>query len=477
MRLKINVLRSLLWFIFECCVCVLHAESLPDSLRVQVTNTSSEPLFGVYVVNPNRHYLVTTTDEKGYCCFSTGDISLQDSIRFSYLGYKDSIVAVRDLVSMERLALSMKMEFLQEVNVVGIKSADLLEKVMKELQPVSPQNNMNFYGKAQYAKITTCFTKAVEYRREFGFFLTSGHVKQKEKWDLDYKFEFIPVYSARSFNLLPDRSDTLRTPYIESSYNAESKKIFPALRAVFLWGPLFSKLKYYDIQPIESDSNCYKFVFSTREKYYPQDIKIFCKGVLYIDRDDFRLRRIEIDYLDYHFYRLTNLTRTYAPFSTKMQIELAYNEEGDVYVHSCRQETVWKHKSDQTGFGSIEMPSRRNPEKNRLVETEAFQCMAYQRIPAYAQMQFLREKAVLVASYPFGIYDTKAFEGLPDLLDSGQAIADLSEYKEIEAQFLHHGNKPYYPRSYLTTLRLNGITPTVPFVVKTKNGLLRLFFK
>lgn len=142
----------MLWFIFECCVCVLHAESLPDSLRVQVTNTSSEPLFGVYVVNPNRHYLVTTTDEKGYCCFSTGDISWQDSIQFSYLGYKDSIVAVRDLVSMERLALSMKMEFLQEVNVVGIKSADLLEKVMKELQPVSPQNNMNFYGKASTRK-------------------------------------------------------------------------------------------------------------------------------------------------------------------------------------------------------------------------------------------------------------------------------------------------------------------------------------
>ncbi len=471
------VLRLLLLFVFVCCVCVLHAESLPDSLRVQVTNTSSDPLFGVYVVNPNRHCLVTTTDEKGYCSFSTRGISLLDSIQFSYLGYRDSIVAVRDLVSMKRLALSTKMEFLQDVNVVGMKSADLLEKVIKELQPVSPKNNMNFYGKAQYTKITTCFSKAVEYRREYGFFLTSGHVKQKEKWDLDYNFEFIPVYSARSFNLLPDRSDTLRTPYIESSYNAESKKIFPALRAVFLWGPLFSKLKYYDIQPIEPDSNCYKYVFSTREKYYPQDIKIYCKGVLFIDKDDFRLKRLEIDYLDYHFYQLVNLTKTYAPFSTKMQIELAYDEEGNVFVHSCRQETVWKHKSDQTEFGSIEMPSRRNPEKNMLVETEAFQSMTYQRIPAYAQMQFLREKAVLVASYPFGIYDTRAFDGLPDLLNSGQAITDLSEYKDIEAQFLHHGNKPYYPQSYLTTLRRNDFTPTIPFVVKTKNGLLRLFFK
>lgn len=59
-------------------------------------------------------------------------------------------------------------------------------------------------------KITECKNKAVELRKEYGYFFTTGNTKAKGKWDLNYKFSFLYLNTrARSYNLEPNGSDTL----------------------------------------------------------------------------------------------------------------------------------------------------------------------------------------------------------------------------------------------------------------------------
>ena len=48
-------------------------------------------------------------------------------------------------------------------------------------------------------------------------FLLPEIQKAKGKWDLNYKFSFVPEYTARSYNLEPNGSDTLHHIAINGS--------------------------------------------------------------------------------------------------------------------------------------------------------------------------------------------------------------------------------------------------------------------
>lgn len=475
---------KLLCFLFIQTVILNSSAStlLNDTIHLQVLSSSSETLHGTYIVNKSSNYLITTTDENGHCKIPYKTMNANDTIKFSYLGFVSLQLPLRELQKNKQIILTPKTQFLQEVNVKGIRPDILLEKVSRQLKSFRPQHILNYYGNAQYEKITECNSRAVEYRNEFGCFLTSGNVKLKEKWDLNYHFYFIPVYSTRSFNLQSDGKDTLKKQAItggrsELDYDAGNRKIFHAIRAILLWGPLFSKLDYYDIKPLESDSTNYVFLFTTKKKYYPNNLKIYCRGTLKIDKQTHSLKNIHLDYLDYHFYKLTNQTRPRSPFSTNMEINFAYNDTTGIYIHSCQQITTWKHNSDKT-FGGIEKPSRRNPANNHLIEREALLCENYQEIPQNKQKKHLLQEAYISSCNPEGKFDVQVFNLRPKLLNEAIALKELNEYCNIQTQFDHNNNKSYYPVSQISLpIKTNMLNiPQDIFIQTVKNKTLQKFF-
>jgi len=406
-------------------------------------------------------------------------VNINDTIEFAYLGFISRQLPLRNLQKIRQIILTPTTQYLQEVSVKGIRPNVLLEKVFRQLKSIRTKYSLNYYGNARYEKITECGSRAVEYRHEYGCYFTSGNVKLKEKWDLNYHFHFIPAYSARSFNLQPDGRDTLKKQVVTGGrleYDAGSRKIFNAIRAVLVWGPLFSKLDYYDIKALEPDSTNYIFHFTTKEKCYPDHLKIYCRGTLKIDKQTHHLKNIHLDYLDYHFYKLTNQTRPHAPFSTSMDIDFAYNTTG-IYIGSCQQTTTWKHNSDKT-FGGIEKPSRRNPANKHLVEREAFQCESYQKIPQDKQEKYLLQQVNIASCNPEGKFDPQVFYSLPKLLNETVALKELNEYCDIQTQFNHNSNKPYYPTDQIMIpLKTNALdVPENIFIQRVKNKILHDFF-
>lgn len=93
---------------------------------------------------------------------------------------------------------------------------------------------------------------------------------QKRKVNgLNYKFSFVPEYTARSYNLEPNGSDTLHHIAINGSvinYDAGVQKIFTLIRATLKFGPLFFQNSSYNYHLIEYENVNYVFSFSNKKR-------------------------------------------------------------------------------------------------------------------------------------------------------------------------------------------------------------------
>lgn len=452
-----------LWNLLFSVQAQLSKTTIPEILQLKVTDTRSHPLFGVYVVNKNKSYLLTTTDIDGECILHTSLIALSDSIQFQGMGYKTETYTLADLQQMGKIVLESLHYELEETVIQGISTEELLEKVSSKLKKLSRNTPpyCHFYGKAQYEKITEYRDSAVEYRREYGYYFTSGDIQPKNNWDEKFKSYFVPAYSARSYNLTNDGTDTLSTMYITTEgirFDAGTRKIFTLLRTIQLYGPLFSGTDCYEFTPVDSDSLDYVYTFRTKTTAYPEQTKISCKGTLVIDFHRHILKQISFEYIDYQLYRqvlLTNQRKVSSPFSTKAEIRFDYDEQGHIYIKSCKQESRWKYDLGDN-FVIIEQPSRMHPEKGNLLEQEAFYCYNYQSIPKQFRNPGVNVKIHVAQRNPVGIYDSLLFEKLPPLLDSQKALKDLGRYSDIYRQYRENSNKTYYPDNFLNGF--NGFT-------------------
>lgn len=430
--------------------------TVPETLRLKVVDTHADPLFGVYVVNKNKSYLLTTTDIDGECILHTHLIAPFDSIQFQGMGYKTESYTLNDLKNSRQIILESLHYELEETVIQGISTEELLDKVSSKLKklPRSTPPYCNFYGKAQYEKITEYRDSAVEYRREYGYYFTSGDIQPKNNWDDKFKSYFVPAYTARSYNLTNDGTDTLAMMYITTEgirFDAGTRKIFTLLRTIQLYGPLFSGTECYDFTPIDSDSLDYVYRFKTKTTAYPEQTKISCKGTLVIDFHRHILKRMTFEYIDYQLYRqvlLTNQRKVSSPFSTQAEVVLDYDEEGRTYIKSCKQESRWKYDLGDN-FVVIEQPSRMHPEKGNLLEKEAFYCYNYQSIKKPLRTSGISVKIHVAQRNPAGSYDSLLFEKLPPLLDHTKAVKDLSRYADIYKQYRQNSNKTYYPDNFL----------------------------
>lgn len=450
-----------------------------ENLRIRVVDQHAEPLYGVYVVDLKGPYLLTTTDENGICIIDTGDLSPRDSVQFYSMGYEKVNLPVASLSSYKTVTLQQKMEMLEEVVVSGQNIASLLKEASRKLQkhPKAFDPECRYSGMGQYMKLTECRGKVMECRREYGCFLTSGNVKAKTRWDLNHRFYFVPAYAARSFNLAPDGDHLLSPLYVTGEYDAGERKIFTLMRAIQLYGPLFFGTKYYDFRAVDTDDNDYTFTFRTKKTAYPADICLFANGTVVIDRERHELKSMTFDYLDYQLFRLNLSEKLSTPFSTKVKIEFASDDDGVSYVKSCRQETSWKHNIGGI-YDALELPSLRNPNLNALVEREAFSSDTYDKTDAGFWNKKAFVKIHLAQLNPRGEYDSTLFALLPELIDGKKAEADLSHYQSLHQQFQRNSDVNYYPDKYILGCN-NNRTVDGDFLVSVKAAreeVLQLFF-
>lgn len=425
-------------------------------LHLKITDQKDRPVFGVYVVNKNKSHLITSSDIDGECTIHSYLLSPSDSVQFQGMGYKVVTYAAKELKKIKHIRLEELRYELEETTVTSLSTEELLEKVAAQLKKM-PRNSppfCNFYGKAQYEKITDYRDSAVEYRREFGHYFTSGDIRPRNVWDQSFRSYFVPAYTQRSFNLTNNGSDTLSPLYItteDNRFDAGTRKIFTMLRAIQLYGPLFSGTRYYEIKPVDTDSLDYVYAFQTRPAGYPEQTRISCKGTLVIDFKRHILKSMSFDYIDYQLLRqvlLTDRRKTSSPYSTRAKITFGYDKNNRIYIRSCYQETLWKHDLGDN-FLVLEQPSRMHPADGNLVEKEAFYCYEYLPIKKEFRNHSVTVKIHVTQRNPVGKYDSLLFQHLPPLLEKEQAIRQLSRYAGIEDQFRYNDNKTYYPDNFL----------------------------
>lgn len=433
----------------------MENEPEPKTFTLRIIDNYGTPLFGVYVIAPQFNSLVTTSDIDGECIIHPDLFRLQDSLKFQGMGYKVATWCLKDLLTQKEIVLEQLHMELSEVTIKSISMEEILNRASSQIKKIRKQTPVcRNYGQSQYEKITLYRDTAVEYRREYGYYFTSGNVRNKNSWDPAYRAYFVPVYTARSYNLTNNGSDTLSPLYMtteDTRFDAGTRKIFTLIRTVQLYAPLFADTRFYDIHPMDSDSLDYVFSFSTSPSAYPDDIRISCKGTFTVGHQDFRLKSMDFDYIDYQLYRqvlLTNRRKTASPYSTKAALTFDYDSTGHIFVRSCIQETTWKYDLGED-FIVIEQPSRMHPAKGKLQEKEALFCYEYLPVSASLQTPAVLTKIHVAQRNPMGAYDSLFFQRLPVLLDDKKAKEDLHRFADLETQFRENDNRPYYPDNYV----------------------------
>lgn len=434
----------------------VKAETENHTLRIKITDSKKESVFGVYVVYKAKSILLTTADIDGECMIDYSRFQLTDSIQFQGMGFETVTRTIRDLILSPTIRLKELKYNLQEAVVRGLTTQELLRTVSAKLQKSKGRRIplCYYYAPACYEKITRCRDSAIEYRREYGYYFYSGDIKPLNIWDETYRSYIVPEYMAQSYSLTVDGSDTLVPVYMTAEdirFDVGTRKIFTLIRAVQLFAPLFNNTDFYDIQAIDTDSLDYIFSFKTKASAYPNEVRISCKGTFTIDRERKELKGMDFDYIDYQLLRqilLTDKRKTSSPFSTRASLTFAYDSAGRNYIRSCVQSTTWKYDLNPD-FILIEQPSRIHPGMNKLIEEEAFYCYPQKPIPSALQNSRTLARIHLAFRYPLGKYDVNIFKSLPPLLQDTQARKEVGRYMDLEKQFQKHNGCAFYPENYI----------------------------
>lgn len=433
---------------------------IPLILRLRILTPDSEPIPGVYIINQQQSYLITSSDVDGECSIYTTDLNRTDSIQFQGMGYQTATFCLQDLLHIKHITLQELRFNIEAIQVTILNTDRLLADAMSHLQPINENGKAKyrFHGKSLYEKITESRNATVEYRREYGWHFTSGNIKSDDEWDKEYCSSLIPKYIARTYNLTHGGYDTLQPIFITSKdarFDIGTRKIFTLMRAIQLFAPLFSGTEQYTIHRIDSDDDNYVFSFKTKASHYPDKARLLCNGTFTISVANRRLTSMTFDYVDYQLFRqviLTKQRKINSPFSTKAHLTFKYTDNNECYIDFCTMETQWKHNLGEE-FILIEQPSRIHAGVNKLVEKEAFKCEEYNHIAQEYQTQRIFTKIHLAQRFPAGTYDSVIFDNLTPLLDNHKAITEMSSFMDIEQQYHHHNNKEYYPDNYLSDFK------------------------
>ena len=246
----------------------IYANPANEEIKIRITDENQKPIFGVYFILKKQFTLLATSDMEGEGTFPVNSLQPSDTIVFQGIGYATVQYSLQELKRHPAFTMQELQYNLQEATATGISPKEILKKAIEKLQKIKAGRLpvCRYYGPAQYEKITVCRDTTVEYRREFGFYFTSGNIKAKNTWDETYRSYLVPQYIARSLNLTNNGSDTLSPMFLtyeDIRFDVGTRKIFTLLRAIQLFGPLFDGIDSYDIRAIDTEDPDYTFTFQT----------------------------------------------------------------------------------------------------------------------------------------------------------------------------------------------------------------------
>lgn len=454
----------------------------PESYLIQIIDLKNNPVVGVYVVQYPQQRLIGSTDEDGNIEIEVSDFLPEEKLIFQCMGYRSDTLIIKEIKIRPTIILKENSIQLPEsiVSVTPVKK--LLTQTHKQLQPTYKAKEWirRFYGNGIYSKAVECNGKNVQLFHEYGLFLTSGNCPQKDKFDLAYRLNFIPVYTARSYDLNCSGTDTLKYISIignkkreDIRFDATSRKIFNIIRTIYLYAPLFVSPEYFEFKLTDIDSSFYTIHFSTKPECFPRKIKGFSRGILQIDRNNQQLQNITLEYFDYYLYTLSSNPPEKVPYITKVKAQFAYDQEQHAYINQATCETRWKYKADyQTDVYSIESPSRPFASKNQLIEKESWKIESYRPVPKQYQNSEIAVQAGY-ASHSTGTYDPLFIEKYPNPFATPEAQAFLNRFCEIEQQYKENSNKLYWTESEIT----HGDAEFLRKMKLARKNLLNYFYK
>mgnify|MGYP000005194036 FL=1 len=160
---------------------------LPDTLYLYVTDRVANPLFGVHIMLQPEGRLLATTDVSGHTRIVVKGLDENARLQFSSIGYKKQIFTLSRLRKMKEIPLETEEIDLDEVVVKGMKTKELMKEAKSNNKRSKRKEFVDYYeryyGNGQYMKVTECFGRAVEFRREYGCFLTTGNIKRVDYYD------------------------------------------------------------------------------------------------------------------------------------------------------------------------------------------------------------------------------------------------------------------------------------------------------
>ncbi len=454
----------------------------PESYLIQIIDLKNNPVVGVYVVQHPQQRLIGSTDGDGNIEIEVSDFLPEEKLIFQCMGYRSDTLIIKEIKTRPTIILKENSIQLPESTVSITPVKKLLTQTHKQLQPTYKAKEWirRFYGNGIYSKAVECNGKNVQLFHEYGLFLTSGNCPQKDKFDLEYRLNFIPVYTARSYDLNCSGTDTLKYISIIGSkkredirFDATSRKIFNIIRTIYLYAPLFVSPEYFEFKLTDIDSSFYTIHFSTKPECFPRKIKGFSRGILQIDRNNQQLQNITLEYFDYYLYTLSSNPPEKVPYITKVKAQFAYDQEQHAYINQATCETRWKYKADyQTDVYSIESPSRPFASKNQLIEKESWKIESYQPIPKQYQNSEIAVQAGY-ASHSTGTYEPLFIEKYPNPFATPEAQAFLNRFCEIEQQYKENSNKLYWTESEIT----HGDAEFLRKMKLARKNLLNYFYK
>ena len=210
----------------------IYANPANEEIKIRITDENQKPIFGVYFILKKQFTLLATSDMEGEGTFPVNSLQPSDTIVFQGIGYATVQYSLQELKRHPAFTMQELQYNLQEATATGISPKEILKKAIEKLQKIKAGRLpvCRYYGPAQYEKITVCRDTTVEYRREFGFYFTSGNIKAKNTWDETYRSYLVPQYIARSLNLTNNGSDTLSPMFLtyeDIRFDVGTRKISP----------------------------------------------------------------------------------------------------------------------------------------------------------------------------------------------------------------------------------------------------------
>jgi hypothetical protein len=223
------------------------------------------------------------------------------------------------------------------------------------------------------------------------------------------------------------------------------------MRAVECCGPISKECsKYFDISFVEyiqqGEILVYKYSFVPKKDAFLSSLRVFCRGNLFMDQNGTMLE-MQVEDLNFVPLEMFRLNEGYPAY--KCDLDIHYFKTGNNLIQKCVLTNTWNCiKNENQKIVSFPTPSRRSPEKNKLIEMESFEIDTI----TSGIINKNRSKDILNLFHWAkvnlkGAYSASFWADKPSCLNLDKISKDLSFNIPLTKQFEANNNKYYMPIS------------------------------